>query len=54
MLSFKTLVILLKNYNVNRLNGESRLNFLVKLSQRPESPACLEDNILTVVAGTIE
>lgn len=54
MLSFKMLVILLKNCDVNRLNGDSRLNLLVKSSKMPESPACVEHTIFTVIAGIIK
>lgn len=51
LLSGRTSVILFKNYDINRLNGNSRLNFPVKFSKKPESPACEEDGVLTVTSG---
>lgn len=52
LLSDKTLIILFKNYYVSKLNGNSRLNVLVKFSKRPESPACEEDSVLNVLNVT--
>lgn len=52
LLSGKTLIILFKNYYVSKLNGNSRLNVLVKFSKRPESPACEEDSVLNVLNVT--
>lgn len=51
LLSQKTLVILLKNYDVKRLNRNSRSNVLAKFSKRAECPACEEDNVLNITAG---
>lgn len=47
-------ILFKKNYDVNRLNGGDRLNFIGNSSKRPEFPACVKDHILTVIAAIIK